>query len=279
MVSVFISFADSDAAVAGRLAADLRLAAVEVWMAPGSIRPGEPFAAAIDRGLENSEYVAILLSPTAMASAWVQSEVYAALDRAHQRLTTILPLLLRPVAVPPLLSGFQQIDFADYERGLTAVGAALGISVDATATAPTIRKREARAAQRPPDAFTAQVLTALESGSQRSGYAVARTAPEQEVFLDAIVEIALLRIGVLTQRDKKPIGQLLGAIERELRENRQRVVGVLAVVPGDEPVLQDYQLLGAATPNVVILTWSPRFGVDAVTTAVPVVVDLLTGRG
>ena len=55
----------------------------DVWMAPGSIRPGESFAAAIDRGLEGCEYVAVLLSPAAMASAWVQAEVYAALDRAH----------------------------------------------------------------------------------------------------------------------------------------------------------------------------------------------------
>jgi hypothetical protein len=99
MARVFISHSESDAGVAGRLAADLRAADVDVWMAPGSIRLGESFAAAIDRGLQDCESVAVLLSPSAMASSWVQAVVYAALDRAHGGLTRLIPLLLQPVAL------------------------------------------------------------------------------------------------------------------------------------------------------------------------------------
>ena len=52
-------------------------------MAPGSIGPGEPFSEAIDKGLEQSDYFLVLLSPASLASRWVQMEVYAAIDRAQ----------------------------------------------------------------------------------------------------------------------------------------------------------------------------------------------------
>ena len=46
----------------------LRAAGVEVWMAPGSIGPGELFSEAIDKGLEQSDYFLVLLSPASLLS-------------------------------------------------------------------------------------------------------------------------------------------------------------------------------------------------------------------
>lgn len=214
-----------------------------------------------------------------MASAWVQAEVYAALDRAHRGVATVLPLLLQPVAVPPLLSGFQWIDFFDYERGLTAMGALLGTDLRPVSGVPIVQERQSRRVTPPPDAFAARVLGALDAGASSFGYAMQRTVPEQGGLLDAVVEVALLRIGVLIQRGKKSTGQLLAEVQRELSENRHQVTAVLAVAPGEETAMQDYQLLEAATPNAVVLTWAPAGALDAVPAAVPVVVDLVTGRG
>jgi TIR domain len=265
--------------VAGRLAADLRAEGLDVWMAPGSIRPGESFAAAIDRGLEGCEYVAVLLSPAAMASAWVQAEVYAALDRAHRGVTTILPMRLQPVAVPPLLSGFQWIDFSDYEGGLAALAAVLGADLRPVSAMPVVEAEPSPRPTPPPDAFVARVLGALDAGARSFGYAVQRTVPEQGGFLDAVSEVALLRIGILVQRGKKSVGQLLAEVQRELAENPHRVAAVLAVAPGEETTMRHYQLLDAETPNAVVLTWAPASGLDAVPAAVAVVVDLVAGRG
>jgi hypothetical protein len=278
MAGVFISYSESDAAVAGRLAADLRVAGLDVWMAPGSIRPGESFAAAVDRGLESSEYVAVLLSPPAMASAWVQAEVYAALDRAHRGLTTVLPMRLQPVAMPPLLSGFQWIDFSDYEGGLAGLAAVLGADLRPVSAMPVVRAGPSPRQPAPPDAFVARVLGALDAGAPSFGYAVQRTVPEHGGRLDAVVEVALLRIGVIVQRGKKSAGQLLAEVQRELAENPHRVAAVLAVAPGNETTMLHHQLLDAATPNAVVLTWALASGLDVVPAAVPVVVDLIAGR-
>jgi hypothetical protein len=128
------------------------------------------------------------------------------------------------------------------------------------------------------DAFTARVLAALQAGASIFGYVVQPTIPDDEVLLDAVVEVALLRIGVLVQRGRRSIGGLLADIKRELATNRQRVAAVLGVASGDETELQHYQLLDATNPNAVILTWAPEHGLDAVPGAVPLVVDLVTGR-
>jgi hypothetical protein len=49
---VFISHAHEDADFAHRLATDLRAQGWRIWIVPDSIRPGEKWAEAINRGLE-----------------------------------------------------------------------------------------------------------------------------------------------------------------------------------------------------------------------------------
>jgi hypothetical protein len=280
MVAVFVSHgADADAVVAARLAQDLRAARVEVWMAPGSIRPGELFAAAIDRGLQASGYFLVLLSPASMASRWVQTEIYAAIDRAERGLVTVLPLVLTSVSVPPLLSTFQQIDFSDYDRGLSALGKVLGVqlrpsSAAATAVPPTTARQPL------PDAFVATALAALESGAASFGYLIRRVATVPGSILDAVVEVALLRIGVTVRPSgAESLGRVLAKLEAELRGNPHRVAALLAILSGEQTSLQQYQLLDAGTPNSVLLTWRPADGSDALGAAVPVLVELVTGRG
>jgi hypothetical protein len=52
---VFISHATAaDGEFAGRLAGDLRRLGVQVWIAPDSIRTGESWVKAIERGLRES---------------------------------------------------------------------------------------------------------------------------------------------------------------------------------------------------------------------------------
>ena len=116
---IFISYARADDAFAERLAKDLRQAGWPVWIAPDSIRPGEKFDEAIDRGLLECGIFLLLLTPVAVASKWVRDETNAALRRHRQNQMRFLPLLLKPCAeLPPLWSGYQQISFTgDYGAG------------------------------------------------------------------------------------------------------------------------------------------------------------------
>src|SRR5690606_24332911 len=67
---IFLSHATADAEFAHTLAADLRAEGWRVWIAPESIKPGEKWVEAIDRGLETSEVFVVALTPDAVASRW-----------------------------------------------------------------------------------------------------------------------------------------------------------------------------------------------------------------
>ncbi|MEV4799091.1 toll/interleukin-1 receptor domain-containing protein [Nonomuraea sp. NPDC049421] len=275
MTRVFVSYAAGpDLERARRLATDLRAAGVTVWMAPDSIAPGTPFAAAIDAGLEGSDCFLALLSPASLTKEWVKLEVAAAVDRAAQGKIRVLPVVLSPVAVPPLLSVFQQIDLTDYERGLAALGAAIGVplhglplSGDQPAEAPGLRRPVV-------DEFAATVTGDLERGARRFGYLVQRTGGG----LACVVEVALLRIGVAVWPDPSTTeGHILGQAERELRGNEQRVAVVLAVHRGPHTRMTPYRLLDAEAPNTFLMTWNDADGADALGACVDVIVRHLGG--
>jgi hypothetical protein len=279
---VFLSHAtDADAATATRIATDLRAAGVQVWMAPGSIAPGGSFSAEIDRGLENSDWFVVLLSPASLASRWVQTEVYAALDLAQKGRMSIIPARLSPVGVPPLLATFQQIDLTDYDRGLLALGEALGVSLQPRSAPPPERAPSPvqRSLRTPPDEFVATALASLEMGARPFGYLVHRPPPSAASILDAVVEVALLRIGIAVSRSADvSTGRVLANIERELRTNPHQVAAILWIAEGRSTGLKPQRLLDEPTPNAMLLTWNPADGSDALGAAVPLLVELMTGR-
>lgn len=89
---IFLSHATADAKFAHTLADDLRAEGWRVWIAPESIRPGEKWVEAINRGLETSGVFVVVLTPAAVESTWVNTETDAAIEMQHERLITFIPL-------------------------------------------------------------------------------------------------------------------------------------------------------------------------------------------
>ncbi len=67
----FLSHTSKDAQVAGRLAADLLKAGIEVWYAPWEIKPGDSLRRKIDAGIDAARYFMVLLTPASLRSEWV----------------------------------------------------------------------------------------------------------------------------------------------------------------------------------------------------------------
>ena len=105
-----------------------------------------------------------------------------------------------------------------------------------------------------------------------------QTAPEGESIIDAVVEVALLRIGVAVWPPGTSKGRILASAEQELRTNRHRIVAVLAISHGDSAELEHHKLLTTASPNAMLLTWNPSDGADAIGMAIPLLVELVSGR-
>jgi len=127
---VFISHAKEDAPFAHRLADDLRKLGVQVWIAPGSIRPGESWVDAIERGLGESSHTVVVLTPKALKSRWVKKETGVAIAQERKGRIRVIPLDVEPCAVPLLLSSYQMVSFRDdYDAGLSQLADILGLRV------------------------------------------------------------------------------------------------------------------------------------------------------
>lgn len=117
---IFISHAHQDAELAQRLAADLRANGWQTWIAPDSIQPGEQWAKAISRGLDESAIFVLLLTPDAVRSSWVEHETNIAiiLERAGE--LALYPLDVKPCLPPALWRGYQFISFKnEYQTDVT----------------------------------------------------------------------------------------------------------------------------------------------------------------
>lgn len=124
---VFISHAHQDAAFAQRLASDLRARGFPVWIAPDSIRVGEQWPEAINRGLEESGVVMVALTPHALVSTWVQRETYAAINLEGRGRISFIPLDVVDCEPPILWSTYQFAPFRrSYASGLNHLLARLG---------------------------------------------------------------------------------------------------------------------------------------------------------
>jgi len=117
-LKVFLSHATEDADLAHRLACDLEGAGFEVWIAPESIRPGEAWVDAINRGLQECETLVLVLTAAAVQSPWVNHEVSAAIMLEREGQMRIVPLRIEECEIPPLWRAYQFIPFTEYEAGL-----------------------------------------------------------------------------------------------------------------------------------------------------------------
>jgi hypothetical protein len=148
---IFVSFAAPDVEFGNRLAANLREAGYEVWIASDSIQPGEKWVDAINRGLMESGIFLLLLTPDAVNSRWVYDETSVAIALENKEQIRILMLRVREADVPPLWSIRQHISFEDdYDQGLNELLAALQSDAASEMPASISAPAPAGKAGRPP---------------------------------------------------------------------------------------------------------------------------------
>ena len=102
----FVCYARDDEPFAITVAEAMRARAVPIWLDQWNIQPGADWSKAVDEGLNGCANVLIVLSPAAVASDEVASELRAALDSRKR----IIPLLYRRCEIPIRLRLKQHID-------------------------------------------------------------------------------------------------------------------------------------------------------------------------
>ena len=104
--TLFISYSRKNKEIALDLAQRLQGQGVAVWLDLLNLEPGTHWDIAIQNALEEANAVLVLLSPPAVASTYVLSEIDCALEQKKK----IVPLLLEDCRIPLLLRRVQYID-------------------------------------------------------------------------------------------------------------------------------------------------------------------------
>jgi hypothetical protein len=98
-----------------RLKEALEARDLKVWIDSDQILPGDRFAEVLERGLEASRSVALIVSRGSLQSNWVKEEYYRALglSNASNGAVRLIPVIIESVAVPGFLSSRSWADFRD----------------------------------------------------------------------------------------------------------------------------------------------------------------------
>jgi formylglycine-generating enzyme required for sulfatase activity len=108
---VFVSHASEDTVLAHQIAHDLEINGYDIFITPESIRPGEKWVPAINRGLEESGIFIVLLTPDAIQSDWVHDETNTAIALANANEMRLLMLDVQPCHPPILWRQRQFVSF------------------------------------------------------------------------------------------------------------------------------------------------------------------------
>ena len=131
-LKVFVSHSNADNEFTRRLVADLRNRGATVWVDFDDIDTGD-FAATINQGMDNCDWMVVVLTPASLKSKWVVMEVNAAMNmKADGYLKGVVPIVaapFQPVDLPPIWRTLQRYDATeDYDRAFNGLCKALGLA-------------------------------------------------------------------------------------------------------------------------------------------------------
>lgn len=122
MSSIFLSHNSKDKPFVRKLAEDLRKNGHYVWVDEAEIKVGDSLIGKIEEGIENTEYLGVVISSNSNKSEWVIREVRTALNQEiYNKKVKVLPILIENVEMPPFLLDKKYADFTsddNYDNAL-----------------------------------------------------------------------------------------------------------------------------------------------------------------
>jgi hypothetical protein len=140
-VSIFLSHTEADKPFVRKLARDLDNHGVKYWLDEAEIKVGEFLIEKIRQGIDEVDYVAVILSPHSVASSWVQREVDVAMNQEIQgKRVKVLPIMYQSCELPGFLLGKLYADFteeAKYTEAFKRLVESIGIVFNKRALEPS----------------------------------------------------------------------------------------------------------------------------------------------
>lgn len=130
-VSVFLSHNIEDKPFVRKLAKDLENHGIKYWLDETEIKNGDSLIEKIRTGLDEVDFVAVILSPNSIASPWVQREIDVAMNQEiNGRRVKVLPIMFKQCELPGFLLGKFYADFTEnsnYEEAFEKLIKSIGV--------------------------------------------------------------------------------------------------------------------------------------------------------
>jgi len=115
--SIFLSHNYRDKEFVRKLALDLECHGIRVWLDEAELKIGDSLIEKIRDGIDNVNYVAVILSPNSIESRWVQKEIDVAMTlEINGKEVKVLPLMLELCELPGFLLGKFYGDFTNKNK-------------------------------------------------------------------------------------------------------------------------------------------------------------------
>lgn len=118
-IKLFISYSSKDKGFANLLSSDLKEAGCIPWLDEWDIVGGQSIPEEIEKGINNSDFLLILLSNNSVKSNWVRAEWESTIwDENQNKEIRIIPILIEECEIPRFIKYRKYIDFRkDYITG------------------------------------------------------------------------------------------------------------------------------------------------------------------
>lgn len=120
---IFISHPSRDRAAAAHLATNLNFCAVDVWLDDWELELGQSLTDEIAKAMDDSRYIAILITENYNKTVWTKTEYKKALAREQKEgRTVMLPLIVGEAVIPDFLEDKIYVDLrSNYFSGITRI--------------------------------------------------------------------------------------------------------------------------------------------------------------
>jgi hypothetical protein len=142
---IFISHSSRDKPAALRLATTLNFCAIDVWLDDWELEVGQSLADEIAKAMDQSRFIAILITENYNKTVWTKTEYKKALAREQkEQRTVMLPLIVGEAEIPDFLEDKIYIDLRkEYFAGiLKLVGMVHSLTAYRVSRAVSARKPE-----------------------------------------------------------------------------------------------------------------------------------------
>ena len=126
---LFISHSSVDKEFVRGLAVDLAARGHQPWLDEWEILAGESITEKVSAGIEDADFLILVLSEAAVRSRWVEQEWQAThWNEINDRKVRVIPVLKDSCEIPPLLRTKKYVDMRDYNytAGLDVLLASIG---------------------------------------------------------------------------------------------------------------------------------------------------------